>query len=176
MQQAVEHLQQELAGVRTGRAHPGLLENLLVDVEGDHIPIKACGSVTVRNPQLLAVVLFDGSVSTDLASVEDHSICNSCPAEQVSTAPCHTAGSCPVGAGMDQHCSGRHDKSRSLFLAAGLCAAAQQILHGRSWSSKPTLSKPTLSLVLVTWFVACADIQGSGEGHQDVAAVPQRNH
>jgi hypothetical protein len=63
MQQAVEHLQQELAGVRTGRAHPGLLENLLVDADGDHIPIKACGSVTVRNPQLLAVVLFDTSVS-----------------------------------------------------------------------------------------------------------------
>lgn len=63
MQQAVEHFQQELAGVRTGRAHPGLLENLLVDASGDHIPIKACGTVTVRNPQLLAVVLFDPSVS-----------------------------------------------------------------------------------------------------------------
>lgn len=63
MQQAVEHFQQELAGVRTGRAHPGLLENLLVDASGDHIPIKACGTVTVRNPQLLAVVLFDASVS-----------------------------------------------------------------------------------------------------------------
>lgn len=63
MQQAVEHFQQELAGVRTGRAHPGLLENLLVDADGDHVPIKACGSVTVRNPQLLAVVLFDTSVS-----------------------------------------------------------------------------------------------------------------
>lgn len=63
MQQAVDHFQEELSGVRTGRAHPGLLENLLVDADGDHIPIKACGSVTVRNPQLLAVVLFDTSVS-----------------------------------------------------------------------------------------------------------------
>lgn len=68
MQQAVEHLQQELSGVRTGRAHPGLLENLLVDADGDHIPIKACGSVTVRNPQLLAVVLFDSSVSPAAAA------------------------------------------------------------------------------------------------------------
>lgn len=63
MQQAVDHLQQELAGVRTGRAHPGLLENLLVDASGDHIPIKGCGTVTVRNPQLLAIVLFDPSLS-----------------------------------------------------------------------------------------------------------------
>lgn len=62
MQQAVQHLQQELAGVRTGRANPGLIENLLVDASGDHIPVKACGTVTVRNPQLLAVVLFDPAV------------------------------------------------------------------------------------------------------------------
>eukprot|EP00775_Hariotina_reticulata_P011841 gene11841-11985_t len=59
MEAAVEHLQHELSGVRTGRANPGLLENLLVDAQGDRIPIKACGSVTVKNAQLLAVVLYD---------------------------------------------------------------------------------------------------------------------
>lgn len=63
MQHAVEFLEKELAGVRTGRAHPGLLENLLVNASGDHIPIKACGTVTVRNPQLLAISLYDPSVS-----------------------------------------------------------------------------------------------------------------
>lgn len=63
MQAAIEHLQHELAGVRTGRANPGLLENLMVDAHGEKIPLKACGSVTVRGPQLLAVVLFDQSVS-----------------------------------------------------------------------------------------------------------------
>lgn len=64
MQQAVDHLVHELAGIRTGRANPGLIENLLVDAHGDHIPVKACGTVTVRNPQLLAVTLYDPSVST----------------------------------------------------------------------------------------------------------------
>lgn len=62
MEAAVEHLQHELSGVRTGRANPGLLENLLVDAHGDRIPIKACGSVTVKNAQLLAVVLYDVTV------------------------------------------------------------------------------------------------------------------
>lgn len=68
MQQAVQHFQQELAGVRTGRASPGLIENLPVDAEGDHVPVKACGTVTVRSPQLLAVVLFDPSVSCGAGS------------------------------------------------------------------------------------------------------------
>lgn len=71
MQQAVEHYVEELAGVRTGRANPGLIENLLVDAHGDHIPVKACGTVTVRNPQLLAVTLFDPSVSNIHSAGDD---------------------------------------------------------------------------------------------------------
>eukprot|EP00879_Flechtneria_rotunda_P009228 GHRR01009661.1.p1 GENE.GHRR01009661.1~~GHRR01009661.1.p1 ORF type:complete len:268 (+),score=94.17 GHRR01009661.1:84-887(+) len=63
MQQAVEHYAHELTGVRTGRANPGLIENLLVDAHGDKLPLKACGTVTVRNPQLLVVVLFDQSLA-----------------------------------------------------------------------------------------------------------------
>eukprot|EP00877_Chromochloris_zofingiensis_P011230 jgi/Chrzof1/6360/Cz18g05190.t1 len=59
MQQAVENLQHELAGVRTGRANPGLLENIIVEAHGDKLPLKACGTVTVRNFQLLAVSVFD---------------------------------------------------------------------------------------------------------------------
>ncbi|WIA13115.1 hypothetical protein OEZ85_006713 [Tetradesmus obliquus] len=62
MEQALEHLQHELAGVRTGRAQPGLIENILVDAHGEHMPVKACGTVTVRNPQLLAVSLYDAEL------------------------------------------------------------------------------------------------------------------
>lgn len=60
---AVEHLQHELAGVRTGRANPGLLESIPVDAYGEKLPLKACGTVTVRSPQLLAVSVFDSGVS-----------------------------------------------------------------------------------------------------------------
>jgi hypothetical protein len=63
MQHAIEHLQHELAGVRTGRANPGLIENISVDANGEHMPVKACGTVTVRNPQLLAITLYDARVS-----------------------------------------------------------------------------------------------------------------
>lgn len=63
MTQAVEHLRHELAGVRTGRANPGLLENITVNIAGSSLPLKACGAVTVRNPQLLAVSVYSPEVS-----------------------------------------------------------------------------------------------------------------
>lgn len=62
MTQAVEHLRHELAGVRTGRANPGLLENITVNIAGSSLPLKACGAVTVRNPQLLAVSVYSPEV------------------------------------------------------------------------------------------------------------------
>ena len=62
MAAALEHLAHELSGVRTGRANPGLLENIPVDAHGERVPLKAVGAVTVRNPQLLVVTLFDAGV------------------------------------------------------------------------------------------------------------------
>jgi ribosome recycling factor len=59
MAAAIDHLQHELAGVRTGRANPGLLESLPVDHLGERRPLKALAAVTVRNAQVLAVSVFD---------------------------------------------------------------------------------------------------------------------
>ncbi|PSC69617.1 ribosome recycling factor [Micractinium conductrix] len=59
MERALGHMQGELANIRTGRASPGMLDHLKVDVYGDRMPLKACGSVSVRDPQLLAVTVFD---------------------------------------------------------------------------------------------------------------------
>lgn len=40
-----------------------MLDHLRVDIYGDHLPMKACGTATVRDPQLLVVNVFDPSVS-----------------------------------------------------------------------------------------------------------------
>ena len=58
---AVEHLQLELASLRTGRATPGMLDHLKVDIYGERLPLKACAAVTVRDAQLLAVSVFDSN-------------------------------------------------------------------------------------------------------------------
>ena len=74
MAAAIEHLQHGLAGVRTGRANPGLLESIPVDAHGEKLPLKACGTVTVRTPQLLGVTVFDATVSCVFVGVTYESV------------------------------------------------------------------------------------------------------
>ncbi|CAK0736031.1 hypothetical protein CVIRNUC_000680 [Coccomyxa viridis] len=59
MNNAVNHLQEVLAAVRVGRASPGMLDALKVDIYGDRVALKAVGSVSVRDSQMLAVSPFD---------------------------------------------------------------------------------------------------------------------
>jgi ribosome recycling factor len=66
MQHTIERFQHELAGVRTGRANPGLIESIVVDFQGDRMPLKACGTVTVRGSQTLAVAVYDPAMVRDV--------------------------------------------------------------------------------------------------------------
>ncbi|KAK2075607.1 hypothetical protein QBZ16_001715 [Prototheca wickerhamii] len=63
MEDVIKHLQKELASLRTGR----LLDHLRVELYGDHMPMKACGTATVRDPQLLVFNAFDPSTSETIA-------------------------------------------------------------------------------------------------------------
>lgn len=58
-QQSVVHLQDELKKVRTGRAHPGMLDGIVVEAYGTDMPLIQVGSVTVPEPQLLQITPFD---------------------------------------------------------------------------------------------------------------------
>jgi ribosome recycling factor len=56
-------LKQEFRGMRTGRAHPGLIENVRVDYYGTLTPLKQLANIGVPEPTLLVVKPFDpGSV------------------------------------------------------------------------------------------------------------------
>ncbi|GFR48091.1 hypothetical protein Agub_g9778, partial [Astrephomene gubernaculifera] len=62
MSTSLAALSRELAGIRTGRASPGLLEAVEVEASsrgGVHVPLRALGTVVARNPQLLVVELYD---------------------------------------------------------------------------------------------------------------------
>ena len=63
MKGAYEKLRQEFAGLRTGRASTALLEPLTVDVYGTSMPINQIGTVTVPEPRLLSVQIWDKSNS-----------------------------------------------------------------------------------------------------------------
>src|SRR3989344_6393620 len=58
-QQAVSHFQDELKKIRTGRAHPGMLDGVTVEAYGTQMPLIQAGSITVPEPQQLQITPFD---------------------------------------------------------------------------------------------------------------------
>lgn len=56
---ATDHFKQELGKIRTGRAHPGMLDGISVDVYGQTMPLKAVASITAPEAQLLQLTPFD---------------------------------------------------------------------------------------------------------------------
>jgi ribosome recycling factor len=67
MRAAVSVTQDELAGLRTGRANPKLLDRLSVEYYGTHVPFKELASFSVPEPRLLLIQPFD---RTALAAME----------------------------------------------------------------------------------------------------------
>lgn len=74
MTQALEHFENELKKVRTGRAHPDMLGGVVVEVYGAKMPLVQVANVTVPEPQLLQVSPFDPSnVQAIAAAIRDNS-------------------------------------------------------------------------------------------------------
>ncbi len=56
---ATEHFRQERGKIRTGRAHPGMLDNISVEIFGQAMPLKAVAGITAPEAQLLQITPFD---------------------------------------------------------------------------------------------------------------------
>src|SRR4051812_32297339 len=61
MQGALEALQRELSGIRTGRAAPGLVERLHVDYYGASTPLNQIAGVSAPESRLLVIQPWDRS-------------------------------------------------------------------------------------------------------------------
>lgn len=59
MHGAVTSLRSELAGLRTGRASANLLDPIMVDAYGASMPIGQLASVSVPEPRMIAVQVWD---------------------------------------------------------------------------------------------------------------------
>jgi ribosome recycling factor len=66
MEQAVTHLKDDLAGIRTGRATPAVLSRVTVDYYGTQVPLNQLAGVTVPEPRLLQVQPFDKSAISSI--------------------------------------------------------------------------------------------------------------
>ncbi len=62
MDKSLESLKAELARIRTGRAHPSLLEHVHVEYYGSEVPINQAANVAVEDSRTLAVTAWDKSM------------------------------------------------------------------------------------------------------------------
>jgi len=55
MSKSIESFKAELSKIRTGRAHPSLLNHIMVDFYGSDVPIGQAANITVEDARTLAV-------------------------------------------------------------------------------------------------------------------------
>lgn len=59
MSNAIVHFEDDLKKIRTGRAHPDMLDGIFVEAYGTRVPLNQVANITVPEPQLLQVNPFD---------------------------------------------------------------------------------------------------------------------
>ncbi|NRA55645.1 MAG: ribosome recycling factor [Gammaproteobacteria bacterium] len=67
MAKSVEALKNQMKKIRTGRAHPSLLDSIMVPYYGSDTPLNQVGNVGVGDARTLTITVFDSSM---IAAVE----------------------------------------------------------------------------------------------------------
>lgn len=62
MQKAIEALENAFSKLRTGRAHPGILNGVMVSAYGSQMPLNQVASINVEDSRTLLVQPFDRSM------------------------------------------------------------------------------------------------------------------
>ncbi len=63
-----EHFTGELKKLRTGRAQPSMVEDVMVDAYGVSTPLKQLATITTPEPQLIQISPFDPSTVADISN------------------------------------------------------------------------------------------------------------
>src|SRR5256885_14209784 len=61
MTKTEEVVQHEFAGVRTGKASPGLVENIMVEVYGSQMRVRELAGITTPEPRMLLLQPWDAA-------------------------------------------------------------------------------------------------------------------
>lgn len=70
---AVAHFQDEIKKLRTGRAHPSMLDGVVVTAYGTPMPIIQVASISAPEAQLLQITPFDpGNIQAISAAIRDN--------------------------------------------------------------------------------------------------------
>jgi len=73
MENAIEFMTHEFAGIRTGKASPALVETLDVEAYGGTMKLKALALISAPEPRLLVIQPFDVGTLKDIAKAINES-------------------------------------------------------------------------------------------------------
>ncbi len=59
MQAAIDHFQVELKQLRSSRAHPGMVEMVMVEAYGSHMPIKQLANITTPDARQILITPYE---------------------------------------------------------------------------------------------------------------------
>ena len=66
MEKAVTVFTEQLSGLRTCRANPGLVDSIRIDYYGSQTPLKQVANITVPEPQQILIRPFDGGTMNEI--------------------------------------------------------------------------------------------------------------
>jgi len=66
MKKAIDVIKKDMASVRTGRAHPALLEDIKVDYYGTPVPINQLATISVPEARLIVIQPWDKSIIKEI--------------------------------------------------------------------------------------------------------------
>ena len=72
---AVSHFEKELSSLRTSRANPAMLDNILVDAYGSKTPINQLGNISVQDASTITIQIWDTTlIKTIEAAITDSNL------------------------------------------------------------------------------------------------------
>ena len=61
MESSLQSAKSEIAGIRAGRASPGMLDSIKVDTYGQKMPLNQLGNITTPDARTISVEIWDAS-------------------------------------------------------------------------------------------------------------------
>ncbi len=68
MNNAIQHYEKELNSLRTSRANPSMLDNILIDAYGSKSPISQLGNISIPDSSTITIQVWDSSLIKSIES------------------------------------------------------------------------------------------------------------
>jgi ribosome recycling factor len=62
MKKAVDHTLHEFSSIHTGKATPAMVETVMVEAYGSHVPLKQCAAISTPDARLIQIQPWDASL------------------------------------------------------------------------------------------------------------------